>query len=282
MVKYIDNNSGFRQWNAARDASAPKSRLAGILWWIILFLASWWLLSWWMTPAQNTKTDAASADIEHADLSAVPVSEIRSDDITADIQGLRISNIELLKYAADPADASGATPVALLATDGAFAEVGLIAAGTTAPTAETVWTRDGDVYTWQNSDGVKFTRTITIDGYVISVADTVHNASGTEINITPYGRIVRANDMESSAGVYTGSVAYIDSDIEREDWSRIAKSHLRILRQMDSWVLLISIGKRYCHWTALIKQCAFVRLAICSKQMPPQHRLLLRLAILQQ
>lgn len=169
------------------------------------------------------KTDAASADIEHADLSAVPVSEIRSDDITADIQGLRISNIELLKYAADPADASGATPVALLATDGAFAEVGLIAAGTTAPTAETVWTRDGDVYTWQNSDGVKFTRTITIDGYVISVADTVHNASGTEINITPYGRIVRANDMESSAGVYTGSVAYIDSDIEREDWSRIAK-----------------------------------------------------------
>ena len=103
MVKYMNNNSGFQQWNAARDNKAKKSRLGGILWWIILFLASWWLISWWMAPQQaDAPTDAAN--VAELDLSAVPVSEIVSDNITADVQGLRISNIELLKYAPDAAD----------------------------------------------------------------------------------------------------------------------------------------------------------------------------------
>lgn len=66
MVKYMDDsNSGFRQWNAARDANAKKSRLGGILWWFILFLASWWLISWWMSPTkpqtQNDTTPAIEA-----------------------------------------------------------------------------------------------------------------------------------------------------------------------------------------------------------------------------
>lgn len=221
MVKYLDNNSGFRQWNAARDASAKKSRLGGFLWWLILFLAAWWLMSWWMTPkTENTQNTASADQIEHADLSAVPVSEISSENLTADVQGLRISNIELLKYSSDASD-DNASPVSLLATSGAFAEIGVLAPGTSAPTPETIWKQNGNEYTWRNSDGIEFTRTITIDGYVISVADKINNQSDTEISVAPYARIVRANDMTSSAGVYTGSVAYVNSDIEHEDWSRI-------------------------------------------------------------
>ena len=222
MVKYMDNsNSGFRQWNAVRDANAKKSRLGGILWWFILFLASWWLISWWMSPTKPQTQNDTTPAIETVDLSAVPVERISSDNLTADVQGLRISNIELLKYASDAANDESA-PVKLLGTDGAFAEVGVLSTGTTAPTATTVWTQNGDTYNWRNSDGVEFSRTIKIDGYVISVADTIKNAGKDEISVAPYARIVRPNDAKSSAGVYTGSVAFVNSDLEREDWSRIA------------------------------------------------------------
>ena len=54
------------------------------------------------------------------------------------------------------------------------------------------------------------------------MADTIKNAGKDEISVAPYARIVRPNDAKSSAGVYTGSVAFVNSDLEREDWSRIA------------------------------------------------------------
>ena len=221
MVKYLDNNFGFRQWNAARDANAQKSRWGGFFWWLILFLAAWWLMSWWMTPqsAQTQKTDATQQP-ERVDLSAVPVSEIASENLTARVQGLRISDINLLNYSADASD-DNSGPVVLLGGEKSYALVGMIANGIDVPTQTTVWNQDGDKYTWRNSDGVEFTRTITIDGYVISVADTVKNTTADTISVAPYAEIVRANDTSSSAGVYTGSVAYVNSDIEREDWARI-------------------------------------------------------------
>ena len=219
MVKYIDNNSGFQQWNAARDAAKKNSRWAGLLWWFILFLAAWWVMSWFMGPkSQNVAPEGVT--VETIDVSDVPVTKISSDYITADVQGLRISNVELLKYASDASNDESA-PVTLLGTDGAFAEVGLLATGTTAPTAATVWSDKDGVISWKNSEGVRFTRTINVDGYVISIADTVNNASGKDISVAPYARIVRANDMKSSAGVYTGSVAFVNADIEHEDWRRI-------------------------------------------------------------
>lgn len=219
MVKYMDNNSGFQQWNAARDAAKKKSPWMGMLWWIILFLTAWWVMSWFMGPRPQ-KVETETVDVEVVDLSSVPVREISSDNLTADVQGLRISNVELLKYASD-ASKDKSAPVTLLGTQGAFAEVGLLSTGTTAPTATTVWTEKDGVSTWRNADGIEFSRTITIDGYVISVADKIKNSSGKEISIAPYARIVRANDMQSSAGVYTGSVAFVNSDIEHEDWHRI-------------------------------------------------------------
>ncbi len=221
MVKYMDNNSGFQQWNAARDATKKKSPFLGMLWWFVLFLTAWWVMSWWMGPKQ-VQQNAEVQEIETVDLSKVPVTKISSDDLTADVQGLRISKIELLKFAADASNAESG-PVTLLGADGAFAEVGLLSTGTAAPVATTVWSEKNDAATWKNSDGVEFSRTIKIDGYVISIADTIKNASNKEISVAPYARIVRANDMVSSAGVYTGAVAFVNSDLEHEDWPRITK-----------------------------------------------------------
>lgn len=220
MVKYINNNSGFQQWNAARDAEKKKSPLMVFLWWFVVFLTAWWVMSLWVGP-KTKNIESEDVVIETVDLSAVPVTEISSDDLTADVQGLRISNIELLKYSSTAADGNK-LPVILLGTEGAFAEVGLLSTGTTAPTATTIWTDKNGVATWRNSDGIEFVRNVKIDGYVISIEDTINNSSGKEISVAPYARIVRANDMKSSAGIYTGSVAFVNSDLEHEDWARIA------------------------------------------------------------
>lgn len=221
MVKYLDNNSGFQQWNAAKDAAQKKNPWMGFLWWVILFVAAWWLMSWWMGPKPAHMTAEETPAVETVDLSAVPITEISSDNLTADVQGLRISNVELLKYASNASDDDSA-PVKLLGSEGAFAEVGLLSNGTTAPTATTVWNTKDGTSTWRNSDGVEYSRTITIDGYVISVADTIKNNSKSDISVAPYARIVRANDMRSSAGVYTGAVAFVNEDLEHEDWPRLA------------------------------------------------------------
>ena len=93
MVKYMDNNSGFQQWNAARDAAKKKSPWMGMLWWIILFLTAWWVMSGFMGPRPQ-KVETETVDVEVVDLSSVPVREISSDNLTADVQGLRISNVE--------------------------------------------------------------------------------------------------------------------------------------------------------------------------------------------
>ena len=224
MVKYLENNYGFKQWNANKDAakSSKKSKLGGFLWWFILFLASWWLIGLWMTP-KNIETKVTEEKIVLEDLSNVPVSEISSEDIIANVQGLRIYDVKLLKFSKNGADTDNTIHVSLLNSDGAFAEVGFLSPTTTVPVATTVWKKDGDSFTWKNSNGIGFRRNITVDGYVISVADTIKNSSDTDIFIAPYARLIRANDMPSSAGVYTGAIAFVNSDIERESWQNLER-----------------------------------------------------------
>ena len=217
MVQYMDNNSGFAQWNANKNATTKKSTFGGFMWWFLIFVAVWWLLGSWMTP-KTTNVPVENAPV--VDLSNVPTTTIENQDISATVQGLRISDIALKEFNTSSSDAS---PVTLLNTDDAYAEFGLIANGTTAPTATTVWKTQDGVYSWRNSDGVEFTRSITTDNYVIIVNDTIKNNTSRDISIAPYGRIVRANDATNSAGVSTGAIAYENNDIERIDWRKMDK-----------------------------------------------------------
>lgn len=219
MVKYLDNNSGFRQWNAAQSAQRRGGGMSGFLWWLVVFFAAWWLIGTWM----GNKTQAPAADAAPSaemDVSAVPVTTLESDKISAAVQGLRIRDVRLADFAVSASDNAR---VSLLDSDGAFAEFGLISAGTSAPTPATVWNVADGVYSWRNSDGVVFDRRVSVDGYVITVADTVRNNTARDISVTPYARIVRGADKHASAGVSTGAVAYVNSDIERVDWRRLAK-----------------------------------------------------------
>lgn len=220
MVKYLDKNSGFNMWNASRNAAATekKSPFSGLLWWVLIFVASWWLIGTWMTPKTQPVATEEATVVE--DLSAVPETHFTSDKIDAVVRGLRINNVQLRDF---KASADGDAPVALLPDDGDFVEFGLVAAGTAAPTATTVWKSNDGVYTWRNGDGVEFRRTVSGDGYVLTVTDEINNKSARPATFAPYARIVRGTDNKSSAGVYTGAVAYANNDFDHRDWRKLDK-----------------------------------------------------------
>lgn len=218
MVQYMDNkNSGFNMWNANKNATQKKSPFSGFLWWTLVFIAAWWMVGVFMAPKQ---TPQETENVSVMDLSSVPVSEISSDKISATVQGLRISDVNLADFTVAP-DAN--EKVVLLGADDNFIEVGLLSTGTTAPVATTVWNNTDGVSTWRNSDGVKFTRKIDTDGYVIRIIDTIENRSPNDISIAPYARIVRDNDMKSASGVASGAIAYVNSDTESVPWQKLDK-----------------------------------------------------------
>ena len=210
MVQYLDKNSGFNMWNANRNAEQKKSPISGFFRWTLIFICAWWLIGVFMTPKTQTVTDT---DVKpEMDLSAVPTTTITSDKVNATVQGLRISNVQLADFTVSPDTQS---PVTLLSADGNYVESGLLATGTSAPVATTVWKAgDNNTYTWRNNDGVVFTRSIKADGYVITIVDTIENRSKHDISVAPYARIIRDNDMKSASGVANGAIAYVNTDVE--------------------------------------------------------------------
>ena len=219
MVQYMDKNSGFNMWNANKNATQKRSPFSGFLWWTLLFIAAWWAIGAIMGGrTAPTTTDVVAPAV---DLSGVPTHSIETDTLGATVQGLRISDVRLSEFTVSADDS--ADKVSLLSGDGAYAEVGLLATGTTAPVATTVWISGDNGYTWRNPDGLEFQRTITADGYTISVSDTIHNKSDRDVSFAPYARIVRDNDMTSASGVSTGAIAYVNSDTETVAYPKLDK-----------------------------------------------------------
>ncbi|MDR1361250.1 MAG: membrane protein insertase YidC, partial [Rickettsiales bacterium] len=223
MVQYLDNkNSGFNQFKASADASKAPSKFSGIFWWIILFLASWWLISSWLAPSKSEVRRAESEAPVETVIKA-PVQQLESTDISAKVQGLRILDISLNAY---QKEYGGEESIRLLSGANEFAEVGLLANGTAGPTTNTEWkaarAAGSNSMSWRNSDGIEFVRVITIDSYTISIKDTVKNNSGKDVALAPYVRIVRGQG-ESSAGVSTGAVALTQGGIEKNSWRDLEK-----------------------------------------------------------
>lgn len=223
MVKYLDNNSGFRQWNANRASVADaskKSRFTSFLWWFAIIIAAWWMVTTLMAPRNNNVASDTVTDTV-VDLTNVPSSTVASDKVSATVQGIRVSDIALRDYAAN-ASKSDDTRMTLLAGDNEFIETGYVATIAT-PAPDTVWGEQDGAFTWRSPDGVTFTRKITTDGYLITITDEIRNTASRDVSVTPYSRIVRANDTKSSSGVDTGLIAYVNSDLENAGWHKLDK-----------------------------------------------------------
>ena len=85
--------------------------------------------------------------------------------------------------------------------------------------------------TWDNGNGLRFTRVIAIDAqYVFTVTDTVANLSGQPITIAPYGRVERQGvpaDLgkqmilhEGAIGTFGSEGKFTTEQVKYKDWAK--------------------------------------------------------------
>ncbi|MEA3536331.1 membrane protein insertase YidC [Rhizobium sp. CC-YZS058] len=149
---------------------------------------------------------AASRDQAIAQSARVPIdTEALAGSIN--LTGGRLDDLKLKEYheTVDPK-----SPIITLFSpaetqDGYFTELGYIGDATTGtvPGPQTVWTAtDGATLTSQtpvtltytNEKGLNFTRVISVDDhFMFKVEDTIANASGAAVSLSPYGRVTRFN-----------------------------------------------------------------------------------------
>jgi YidC/Oxa1 family membrane protein insertase len=219
MVKYLNNGaSGFQQFSQMKEkAEAPKKGL-GFLGWMLLFLCAYLLFF----PSRE-KVEAPKAEVEQIDISAVPKTPVSSEKITATLQGIRIYDIALKNYSTSKGSAES---IRLLSGEKEFAEVGILANGTNAPAADTLWKTArvaGGPMSWKSGSGVEFSRRIFTDAdYVMTITDEIKNNSQSPVFISQYARIVRNVGESSMFAIKTGGIAYIGGEIETESWDDIA------------------------------------------------------------
>ena len=158
-------------------------------------------------PAAVTRDEAVKA---------TPRLQIKTDFVEGSInlQGAQIDDLRLIKYR-ETIDPNSPT-IAFLSpagTPGAlFAEQGFVpAAGTLAklPDPKTLWTAPAGAVlgedrpvtlSWDNGEGLVFSRTISIDDeYVFSIAQSVKNNTSNPVALIPYARIQR-QDTPKIAG----------------------------------------------------------------------------------
>jgi len=112
-----------------------------------------------------------------------------------------------------------------------YAQFGWVAnAGVAVPTAETLWTADGNTLTpdspvtlrWQNGQGLTFKRTFGIDkNYMFTVTQEVLNGSGEPVSMHAYGLISRRSTPKTTGfyilhegllGVFNETLKEVDYD----------------------------------------------------------------------
>ena len=157
------------------------------------------------------------------------------------LTGGRIDDIKLVKYheTVDPESQNvrifspANTPFAY------FAEQGWVAAGgakVKTPGRSTVWqapegaklTPGAPVtLTWDNGEGLKFTRKISVDdGYMFDVEDSVTNASGGDVVLYPYARVYRYGtpQIEGFFIQHEGQIGWLGEEgLQELDYSELVE-----------------------------------------------------------
>jgi len=190
-------------------------------------------------------------------LRASPRIRIETPSLAGSInlQGAQIDDLRLTKYRETISPASPTiTFLSPAGTPGAlFAEQGFIpATGTTAklPGPKTLWSaREGAVLspgspvtlTWDNGEGLLFTRVISIDDeYVFGITQTVQNTSANAVALIPYARIQR-QDTPQIAGwfvFFEGMLGVFDGSLNEVDYSDVvdAPAPLKVDGANGGWI----------------------------------------------
>ena len=214
MVQYMDNQSGFSQWNQMN--TKRTSKISSFWWWMFLLVFAWWIMGIWFKPQNTEIKEVAPITVEQSNIEK---QSIKNEDISFDVQGLRISNVSLNKH---KKDSKSDEHVALLNSANNFVEIGYVSSDISVPNINTNWTIKNDEMQW-NASSVHFTRNISTDGYVIKVSDTIKNLSNKEISVAPYAQITQSANDKTASVVETGGVVYANSNLDYVGWNKLDK-----------------------------------------------------------
>ena len=189
----------------------------------------------------GTAGAAAKAVTRDEALAASPRLKIDTPFISGSVnlKGAIFDDLHLLKYR-ETIDPNSPTITFLTPSgtkDALFAEQGIVpATGTTAklPTPDTVWTAPSGAVlsennpvtiTWDNGEGLKFSRKIEVhDSYVFTITQTVENATQTPVAFIPYARIQRQDTPHVSGYwvFFEGMLGWIDGSLHEVHYSDVA------------------------------------------------------------
>ena len=139
------------------------------------------------------------------------------------LRGARIDDLTLTAYG--ETIAKNAPPIRLLSPAGSgdayFAGFGWTGEGAALPSAETVWTADGDLLapgrpvtlSWNNGQGQIYRLRFAVDAnYMFTVTQTVGNAGTGPVAVQPYALVSRTGVSKDPDGwtMHTGPISTID------------------------------------------------------------------------
>ncbi len=204
------------------------------------------------TPATPGATIPSGVALTRAAALALsPRVKIETPSLTGSIAliGGRIDDLSLVKFreTVDPKSPNIILFAPANSKDAYFADFGWLAAAGQAvalPGADTRWQASADVLkpgspillTWDNGQGLVFTRKIEIDAkYLFTITDSVKNNGATPIAVSGYGRISR-HGTPTVLGFYIlheGLVGYVADKLEELKFDDIKKAKSKTFAKSD-------------------------------------------------
>lgn len=228
------------------------------------------------TPSAGTTATAESRDTAIAESKRI---KIDTPALTGSINltGARLDDLSLKDYHETVDQTS---PLITLlnpakTTDGYFTEFGYVGANNM-PGPTTVWTVEGNptltpstpvTLTYDNGEGLKFERTISVDDhYMFTMSDKVTNAGSAAASVAEYGRVTRyhAPDHRSTYVIHEGftgwlgenglkEVKYSSAEDENSSFTGVSTGWLGITDKYWAATLVppqdLTYDARYSHFT---------------------------------
>ncbi len=164
------------------------------------------------------------------------------------LKGARLDDLTLAQYRTtmDPASPE----VVLFSPSNTeqvyFVELGYLASGVEAPGANTLWRANKATLepgkpvtlTWQNKQGITFTRTISLDdNYLFTVEEKITNAGGAAIELSPYGIISRVMPhTEQQFILHEGPLGVFGGELEEVGYRELVKESKESFTSTGGWM----------------------------------------------
>ena len=167
-----------------------------------------------------------------------------------DLVGARLDDLTLATYheTVDPKSPEVVLLEPAGTADAYFAQFGWVGTPEVKlPGADTKWTASADrvtpgnpaTLTWDNGEGLIFTRTISVDKYyMFTVEDSVKNTGSTPLKLTPYGLISRSGTPPVSGYyiLYEGPIGYLDGAVRDVKYSSLTPDKPTDFTSTSGWL----------------------------------------------